>query len=42
MRMTLVDRRESDAWKLIQMHASAAFPDEEVHELQQRWGTAPG
>lgn len=41
MRMTLVFRREDGAWKLLHMHASVGVPDEEVQELQKRWGTAP-
>lgn len=40
MRMTLVFRREDDDWKLVQMHASVGVPDEEVQDLQRRWGTA--
>jgi ketosteroid isomerase-like protein len=40
-RMTTVWRRSDDSWKLVHMHASVGVPDEEVNELQSRWGTAP-
>jgi hypothetical protein len=38
-RMTFVFHREDGAWKLVHMHASVGVPDEEVQELQRRWGT---
>jgi ketosteroid isomerase-like protein len=40
-RLTAVFRREGDDWALVHMHVSVSVPDEEVLELQQRWGTAP-
>ena len=40
-RMTTIWRRMADRWKLVHMHASVAVPDEEVAELQARWGTTP-
>ncbi len=40
-RLTAVFRREADDWALVHMHVSVGVPDEEVLELQQRWGTAP-
>jgi len=39
-RLTAVVHHEADAWKLVHMHVSVAVPDEEVVELQKRWGTA--
>jgi hypothetical protein len=42
LRTTLVFRREEEVWKLLHMHASVGVPDEEVVELQQRWGTGGG
>jgi SnoaL-like domain len=39
--MTTVWRRKEDRWKLVHMHASVGVPDEEVAELQSRWGTKP-
>jgi hypothetical protein len=35
-----VFRREDDAWKMIHMHVSVGVPDEEVVDLQSRWGVA--
>lgn len=40
-RVTAVLHREDDRWKLLHMHVSVGVPDEEVTELQKRWGTAP-
>jgi len=40
-RMTTVWHRSGDTWKLVHMHASVGVPDEEVADLQARWGTAP-
>lgn len=40
MRMTLIYRREDDAWKMLHMHASIGVPDEEAQELQARWEAA--
>jgi ketosteroid isomerase-like protein len=38
IRLTTILLREDDRWKLVHMHASAGVPDEEVVELQSRWG----
>lgn len=40
-RLTAVLRREDGRWKMVHMHVSVGVPDEEVLELQRRWGTAP-
>lgn len=40
-RLTAVFRQEGDDWALVHMHVSVGVPDEEVLDLQQRWGTAP-
>ena len=40
IRLTTVLRREDDRWKLLHMHASSGVPDEEVVELQRRWGVS--
>lgn len=37
-RMTVVFHHEDGRWKLLHMHASVGVPDEEVVELQRRWG----
>lgn len=37
-RLSAVFHREDDVWKLVQMHVSAGVPDEEVVDLQRRWG----
>jgi hypothetical protein len=37
-RLTAVVREEAGRWKIVHMHFSAAVPDEEVQELQARWG----
>jgi hypothetical protein len=39
-RLSAVMHREQDTWKLVHMHVSVGVPDEEVAELQARWGTA--
>jgi ketosteroid isomerase-like protein len=41
-RLTAVLRRESGRWALVHMHVSVGVPDEEVLELQRRWGTVAG
>ncbi|MFN2505438.1 MAG: nuclear transport factor 2 family protein [Acidimicrobiales bacterium] len=41
-RLTAVLRQEDGNWALVHMHVSVGVPDEEVQELQRRWGTAPG
>jgi SnoaL-like domain len=38
-RMTAVLRKEGDDWKLVSAHFSVGVPDEEVVELQARWGS---
>lgn len=40
-RMTTIWHRTDDQWKDVHMHASVGVPDEEVAELQARWGTTP-
>ena len=40
-RLTAVLREAAGNWALVHMHVSVGVPDEEVAELQQRWGTAP-
>ena len=40
-RITTVWRRSAEVWKLVHMHASVGVPDDEVSELQARWGTTP-
>jgi SnoaL-like protein len=40
-RLTSVLTREDDSWKIAHMHVSVGVPDEEVGELQQRWGATP-
>ncbi len=39
-RMTVVLHQEDGRWKLLHMHASVGVPDDEVVELQRRWGGA--
>ena len=41
-RLTAVLRQETGKWALVHMHVSVGVPDEEVLELQRRWGTGPG
>ncbi len=38
-RVTAVLNHEDDRWKLLHLHVSVGVPDEEVVELQARWGT---
>jgi ketosteroid isomerase-like protein len=37
-RVTAVTREEAGRWKIVHMHFSVGVPDEEVQELQARWG----
>jgi SnoaL-like protein len=37
-RLTAVVREEEGRWKIVHMHVSVGVPDEEVQELQARWG----
>ena len=37
-RLTAVLRQEDGRWKVVHMHWSCGVPDEEVVELQHRWG----
>jgi ketosteroid isomerase-like protein len=39
-RLTAILRQEAGNWALVHMHVSVGVPDEEVLELQRRWGTA--
>ena len=39
-RLTAVLREVDGRWALVHMHVSVAVPDEEVLDLQKRWGTA--
>ena len=39
-RLTAVVRSEAGRWKIVHMHWSAGVPDEEVVDLQRRWGVA--
>lgn len=39
-RLTAVLDREDGRWKLLHRHVSVGVPDEEVVELQARWGPA--
>lgn len=41
-RLTAVLHQYAGKWALVQMHVSVGVPDEEVLELQRRWGTGPG
>jgi ketosteroid isomerase-like protein len=41
-RLTAVLRQAAGNWALVHMHVSVGVLDEEVLELQRRWGTAPG
>jgi hypothetical protein len=38
-RQTTICRQEDGRWKMVHMHASVGVPDEEVIDLQKRWGT---
>jgi hypothetical protein len=37
-RLTAVLHREDGLWKVLHLHVSVGVPDEEVVELQERWG----
>jgi hypothetical protein len=37
-RLTAIVREEAGRWKVVHMHFSVGVPDEEVQELQMRWG----
>lgn len=37
-RLTAVLREEDGRWKVVHLHVSVGVPDEEVQELQARWG----
>jgi hypothetical protein len=39
-RVTGVLRQEEGRWKIVHMHFSVGVPDEEVPELQERWGVS--
>jgi hypothetical protein len=39
-RVTAIVRQEAGRWKIVHMHFSVGVPDEEVQELQSRWGVA--
>jgi SnoaL-like domain len=39
--VTAVLHQEDGAWKLVHSHFSVGVPDDEVAELQERWGTKP-
>ena len=41
-RLTSVLRHQAGRWAVVHLHVSVAVPDEEVVDLQRRWGTAPG
>jgi ketosteroid isomerase-like protein len=40
VRVTFVMHRVDDAWKIVHGHFSVGVPDDEVIELQRRWGTS--
>lgn len=40
-RLTMIFHQQGETWKLAHMHASVAVPDNEVVDLQKRWGTTP-
>jgi len=40
-RVTAVLQREDGDWRIVHMHVSVGVPDEEVLELQTKWGSAP-
>lgn len=39
-RLTAIVRQEAGRWKIVHMHFSVGVPDEEVQELQARWGVS--
>lgn len=40
-RLTAVLARHGEHWKVVHLHVSVGVPDDEVMELQRRWGTGP-
>jgi SnoaL-like domain len=38
-RLTAILQREGSAWRIVHMHVSIGVPDEEVLDLQARWGS---
>jgi hypothetical protein len=39
-RLSAILQREDAVWRIVHMHVSVCVPDEEVVDLQARWGTA--
>ena len=39
-RLTAILQREDGDWRIVHMHVSVGVPDEEVQDLQARWGVA--
>jgi hypothetical protein len=39
-RLTAVLLKEEGRWKIVHLHVSVGVPDEEVQELQTRWGVS--
>lgn len=39
-RVSAVVKQEAGRWKIVHMHFSVGVPDEEVQELQARWGVS--
>lgn len=37
-RLTAIVRHEAGRWKIVHLHVSVAVPDDEVQQLQGRWG----
>jgi hypothetical protein len=37
-RLTAIVRQEAGRWKIVHLHVSVGVPDDEVQELQGRWG----
>ena len=37
-RLTAILHEEAGRWKVVHLHVSVGVPDEEVQELQARWG----
>ncbi len=37
-RVTAIVHQEHERWKIVHMHVSVGVPDEEVQDLQARWG----
>ena len=40
-RLTAVLREEEGSWAIVHLHVSVGVPDEEVVDLQRRWGVVP-